>query len=507
MPRSQRDAVLTIDDLFSIGRQAIGQVASCDTLQPAVPWIEEHFVDPITKRSIQLHPIQKRILRHALQYDESGHSRYSLVVWSQPKKSGKTAVAAAVGAWVANCVEVPNEISCVANDQEQSASRIFAAMLPTLASLGWEVPDSPRSTLAYNRATGSVVEAITTRYQGEAGGNQGITLWSELWAYSGERLNRLWDELTPPPTRKFAMRWVETYAGFRQESLLLYGFYRRVFADNSEKTLNPGVVKLWNDLPVYAIPDERMLVYWDHIPRMSWQTFEYYATQRAQLRPTAYARLHTNTWVDSSESFITQEMWDASLGRQGPLLVPAIYALDAAKNDDCVALVGCVRIGTVVHVADVHVWESNGSEYDYNEIMRRILELWHNGLLKPPLYYDPYQAVKLAQDLRAAGLACEEFSQGAERVRADTCLYKLFRSGSIVCWNHPQLRQHVLAAHAKRVGGDKEEYRIVKPDAEGGQQASGRHLQKVDAAVAMSMSAYMAYTSSTKSGGWAISGV
>lgn len=500
---------VTVGDFFSYAENLAGKDKLDNKLPvPAVPWIGEHFIDPVSKKTIQLQPYQRRILRQALQFDANGYSRYGLVVWSQPKKSGKTAIAGAVGAWVACEVEQPNEVSCVANDQEQSAGRIFSAMTPTLEHLHWKVPETPRGVLAHNPATGSMVKAITTRYQGEAGANPGITLWSELWAYSGERLNRLWDEMTPPPTRKFSMRWVETYAGFKQESLLLYGFYKKIFKDYDKpypKELNPGVFQLWKDLPVYEIPDERTLVFWDHAHRMPWQTADYYNGQRSQLRATAYERMHGNRWVDSSEQFITEDMWQQSCRRDGPLRIRATYALDAGKNDDCFALVGCVKIGGVVHTADVHIWESHDKEeFDQNTIMQVIIDLHKAGKLQPPLWYDPYQLVKMAQDLRNVGIPCQEFSQGAERVKADTSLYKHYVGGTIVNWNHPLLRQHVLSAQAQFQGKDKEDCRIVKP-APTGNAEEDRLLRKVDGCVAKSMAAHKAYTVS--GGGWTLSGI
>ena len=288
---------MTIDEIFDFAANH----CSDRPITPAVQWISENFIDPISKQLVILQPFQRRILRRACEVMPDGSSRYELVLWSQVKKSGKTATAAAVASWVASEIESPQEVSCVANDQEQSAGRIFAAMMPTLQRLGWRTPTTPVGALAYNIASGSMVKAITTNYKGEAGGNQGLSSWSELWAYSGERLQRLWDELTPPPTRRFRMRWVETYAGFKNESKLLWGMYTRIFRDGDERFLQPDVVKLWDDLPVYELQEDKMLVFWDHSHRMPWQTPMYYRSQEAQLRPSSYRRLHGNDWQESIE--------------------------------------------------------------------------------------------------------------------------------------------------------------------------------------------------------------
>lgn len=517
MPNDQDDERLLTTWLDDYVYRQSGSVSQHDeqseqvTPHP-VSWIEEHFIDPVTSNLIELQPHQKRILRKALQMDDNGRSRYSLVVWSEPKKSGKTAIAGAVGTYVACNIEAPNEISCLANDQEQSAGRIFAAMIPTLEALGWKVPPTlsgqKQNPFMYHPEIQTVVKAITTDYKKQAGGNQGLSLWSELWAYKGERLTRLWEEMTPPPTRKFSMRWVETYAGFKGENLLLQNIYSRVFKDFEEIELQPGVVKPWPDLPVYELDGGTTLVYWSHDHRMPWQTEAYYVAQRIDLRPMAFIRLHTNWWVESAELFITDDMWKLSIRQLPEEGKGFTFAIDVSKNGDTTALTGSKRIGDLVHTAYVDTWEPEpGQEVPYADMETRIVELWKSGILKPPLWYDPYQMVYLAQRLRSKGLACKEFGQAGPRLRSDTFLYVMYRDGKIINVANPRLRQHVLAATAKETGEKlkivpaKEErvIRIIKPDE--GQES----LRKVDCAVAQSMSVYAAWHS--KDGGWGSSGV
>ena len=64
------------------------------------------------------------------------------------------------------------------------------------------------------------------------------------------------------------------------------------------------------DLPIYGNREARLLAYWDHEPRMAWQTQAYYDSQKRTLRPGAYLRFHRNLWATAEEVFITPEMWD-----------------------------------------------------------------------------------------------------------------------------------------------------------------------------------------------------
>lgn len=488
-----RQEFSTVEQLFDT---AIWVLNLHGKIPEPVQWASENFIDPISGELIKFEEHQARIFREALSRRKDGSSVYQLVVWSEPKKSGKTAIAGVAGAYVACNIEAPNDICTVANDQEQSAGRIFASMLPTLERQGARVPEGVSPKPVSLLQNGTVVRAITTRYQGEAGANQGMTLWSELWAFSGERLERLWEEMTPPPTRKFRMRWVETYAGFVDESVRLWNLYTMIFRDETERELQPDIVKLWDDLPVYVYEPAHMLLYWSHEHRMPWQTLDYYDTQRAELRPNAYRRLHLNEWVRNEDEFITTTMWRSAVNLPGePSRDQArgsVFALDGAKNGDCYALVGTRTRNGRVQLTHNRIWELNGIELQQSEVEGEVKRLHKEGVLRI-LYYDPYQLVGMAQRLREIGIPCEEFGQMGDRTKADTFLYRLFNEGGIDVWDDPLLNQHITAARAKELDGQR--VRIVKP------KEGDPDRRKVDGAVALSMSAYKAFTQ--PQGGWA----
>ena len=95
----------------------------------------------------------------------------------------------------------------LANDLEQARGRVFemckrivecSALLRREANVTQariEFPD-----------LNATIGALGSDYAGAAGGNQGIAVFDELWAYASERARRLWDEMVPPPTKKIACR-------------------------------------------------------------------------------------------------------------------------------------------------------------------------------------------------------------------------------------------------------------------------------------------------------------
>jgi hypothetical protein len=94
-----------------------------------VAWINTVVRDPETGRPFQLLPAEIAFLERAFQLDEEGRAIYPELVYSAPKKSGKTGFAAIL-TLVATLLYGGRdpEAICTANDLEQSASRVFSAI-------------------------------------------------------------------------------------------------------------------------------------------------------------------------------------------------------------------------------------------------------------------------------------------------------------------------------------------------------------------------------------------
>ena len=180
------------------------------------------------------------------------------------------------------------------------------------------------------------MKAIPTDAAGEAGANQSLAGFDELWGYTSERSRRLYDELTPVPTRKNSIRMVTTYAGYTGESELLEDLYKRGMAGK----------RLWTLLPVWE--SGSLFTYWDHKPRMPWQTKDYYKAQKQELRPLAYLRLHENRWVSSESGLFDMEKWDLCVSRKHKPPLPdkkiKLYAgVDASTKKDRSAVVSVYK--------------------------------------------------------------------------------------------------------------------------------------------------------------------
>lgn len=451
------------------------------TVQPPAPalvdpitWIETEFYIPELSGPMPLADYQRAALREAYRIDPAtGHFVYSVVVWSDIKKSAKSSIAAAVALERARRLSY-GSIKIVANDLKQADSRVAfyarrAIELNAAYFKGWHVKPSGYQTTTPAHTT---IEAIPVDPKGEAGGNDDLIIFSELWAASQAAATRMWTEMTLSPTKYGqSQRWVESYAGFSGESPLLEQLYQTGVGEG--RVLDLGIP----GLEVYANDSARLLTLWNTQPRLAWQTAAYYAQEAAVLTPNEFQRVHRNQWVTSENVFVPGEWWDACRG-DAPAFAPTtpvVIGMDAGVTNDCFAIVGVSRMGEQVYVRFVRIWKPpKGGAIDFADPERAIRDLktQYNVV---QVAYDPYQLHDLATRLRREGIAWfREFSQGQDRLIADKNLYDAIRDRRITHDGNPDLSDHIKSANAK-TEGDK--LRIVK---------RAEHL-KVDAAVALSM--------------------
>jgi Phage Terminase len=238
-------------------------------------FIETALHNPETGAPFELLPAERLFLDHAFQLGDNGKLVYSEWLYSCPKKSGKTTFESIVmltmtllygGAFPESYI--------LANSLEQGKGRVFeiccrivkaSPLLMDEARITAETIEFP----AFN----AVIRVIPSDAGTAAGTNAVCAGFDELWAYSSERSRRLWDELTPPPTRKIACRLTVTYAGFEGESVLLEELYRR------------GLLQPLIGEDLYA--GDGLLMFWSHKPIAPWQD-EAWLTSMRRERASAY---------------------------------------------------------------------------------------------------------------------------------------------------------------------------------------------------------------------------
>lgn len=465
-------------EAWQIAQAEIDQSGIDSDSDPA-RWIAQNFYIPETHGAITLAPYQIACLREALRRDENGQYKYSLVVWSDIKKSAKSSIAAAVGLWVAYNVEWAS-IKVIANDLKQADSRVSYYMRRAITLNQVMKSSATVNTSGYSiKVPGqhSMIEAVPIDPKGEAGGNDDAVIYSELWGANSKAAQQLWTETTLSPTKYGqSFRWVETYAGYTGQSPILENLYEQGVNKGRRIDLSFDGHDL-SDLEVYVNDAARLFCLWNTKPRLAWQSPEYYAQEAAVLLPSEFERVHRNQWVSSQDTFVPLEWWDACGGDVKPLDRddPIVIGLDAAVSNDSFAVIAVSRDDDLVSVRYARRWlPPHGGEIDFNEPEAEIRRLCDEYNVVE-IDYDPYQLHSTASRLRQElNVRFKPFSQAGDRLIADKQLYDLIRDRRIVHSREPELREHITNADAAK-DGDK--LRIVK---------RADHL-KIDLAVALSM--------------------
>lgn len=470
----------------------------------AVRWIENNFYIPETRKDpklngrFRLQEYQKDALREALSRNPDGSYKYSIIVWSDIKKSAKSTIAAAVNLYRAHWTEW-GEFYVIANDLKQADSRVNYYMRRAIQL-------NPKFTDKYQRLgyrttapSGSFIEAIPIDPSGEAGSNADMITFSELWGANEEAKQNMWAEMTLSPTKHGqSFRWIESYAGFQEESELLYSLY------------DLGVLRgelLWPErlyavtdgppapLELYVNRSAGMLCLWNTKPRCPWQTKDYYASEEKILPVNQFLRMHRNQWVSSTETFVPMEWWHACAHKQDewPMFEkerhPMVISLDAAVSDDTFGVwMGCrhpTRIGEVMQEF-VQRWKpTQGHKIDFvgtddkpgpEKVIRRLIKDYN----VVEVTYDPYQLHDMASRFKQEGLTWfREFSQGQDRLKADSQFRDLIRDKRYWHRGEEHMTEHVQNANAK-IDPEDRRLRIVKRTEKG----------KIDLVVAGSMGSH-----------------
>jgi phage terminase large subunit-like protein len=444
-----------------------------------IEFIETCLHDPETGRPFVLLAAERDFLGHAFTRDADGRLLYPEMVYSAPKKSGKTTLQAI---FIITVVLLYGgrfgEGLCCANDLEQSLGRVFLMITRIIRASPMLAPDA--KIIADRVSIGdATIRAITSDYASAAGANQNVAGFDELWAYASERAHRLFDELVPPPTRQTACRLTVTYAGFAGESTLLESLYERGMAQPEiAPNLHAG---------------DGILMAWHHEPVAPWQDARWLADMRRSLRPNQYRRMIENYPVSADATFIDLDMWDAIVDpRLGHMVSDhslACYAgVDASVKHDstALALVTFDHTNQRVRLCDHCIFMPTPAHpIDFVKSVEATLIDWHARFNLRAVYYDPFQMASTAQRLSQAYLKMCEFPQSIPNLTAMAeNLYELVKGRSFSTYPDADIRTAI--ARSVAVEGSR-----------GWKISKEKQSHKIDIVVALGMAALAAVRDQT----------
>lgn len=437
-----------------------------------VAFLEHEMYLADTGLPMVLHSEQRDVLHEMFRRDEHGFV-YDVMVYSAPKKSGKTSIAGGLLKWQG--FRVPRgEIYIMGNDLRQADKRIAQVVRESITlnprTRGIKLPTSTYRIILPN---GTRIDSIPIDPAGESGMNPSGIFVTEAWGAKSKAHELMYTEAQLSPTRRGeSFKFIESYAGHSGESLILERLYKSIVKEGTPLThIAPEL---------YA--KGRMIAYWNTRHYLPWQTEDYYQSQRADLLPKEYRRVHQNEWVTSEDSFIDELWWDACRGVIPPFdtRTPQVIALDAGISSDCFGILALAHIGGRYVPVRVKLFVPQpGHKLDFkgadspDEFIRQYIKQWN--VLE--MCYDPYQLHSLMGEYRMERtVRVSEFNQGEDRALADKGLLDAIKAREILHDGNADLKAHVLNANAKTDGNDSR-LRLVKRTDE----------LKIDLAVCLSM--------------------
>ena len=380
-----------------------------------------------------------------------------------------------------------SEVVIVAADRDQAKDRV-------LRSVKYAVEKGPLASHAkifrdvIELDNNSTITAMPNDWQGASGGNYSCVIFDELHAWIYESNRRVFDEMLPPPTQPNGCRWIASYAGFEGESLLLREWWDRALQGE----------RIHPELPFYLNPAASLLAFIDTGPtswRMPWMTNKYIQEIQQTERPNTYRRIWLNEWVSSESQFLPEGAWEACRSNQvKPIAkgdrVRLIFGADASTSRDFTALVGSEwnPDAQAVDIRYCRIWKPQRTilrmgkpTIDLLETIGREVIRLHDAGQLDAIVCDPYQLHTLIVEWQKQGIRVIELPQTAGRVEADQALYDAVIGRAIRHYGDPDLDEHIRNA-------------VALETPRGMRIAKEKTSQKIDAAVAASMSHHGALT-------------
>ena len=458
-----------------------------------VGWMEERFYISYTKRPIVLEPVQKTVLDAFFERREDGRFKYQTGLLSTIKKWGKTSIAGAVQQWACETWRSFGEIYHMGNKLDQAKERGFKYTRQSIILSPWVNDWDVTATKMTYLPNHSFIKALPVNAAGEAGGNQCLTTWTEMHGYKTEEDQRMYDEMQPVNTQPLSFRFVESYAGYKGESIVLWDIWEK--AKKGER--------IHDEYPIYANEEAGIIAFIDQgveARRMPWQQDpEFYQRVETSERAVNFKRFHLNMWVESLNKFIEIALWEA-LEIDKPASVEkighVIVGVDASRLNDTTAVVAVTKVEDTVIVLGCWVIDPQGKQIDYAKQLKPILTNLIRKYRVTHVKYDQWQLDHFMMEMakRHKRIKFEPVNQNMEQAQADTALEGRIKNATITYYNDMPGKD-VLKKHLENANGKEEQdgdaVRIVKRNDE----------DKIDAAKALAMATYGAQQYLTKARG------
>jgi hypothetical protein len=397
-------------------------------------FITQALVNPQTGGRFELFEAERVFLKCAFRPTADGDLPYRDILWSCIKKSGKSTFGALCLLYVVVCLGGNYaEAYIISNDLAQAQDRVFtsAARIVKASPLIKAAITSTRITFS----NGSYIEALPADYRGAAGVEPCMIVVDEAWGYTTEASRRLYEEVTTTPTRKPSVRMITSYAGFVGESVLLEDLVARGMSGQ----------QIARDL--YTQPG--MIAFISHGLIAPWQTQAWLDEARRSTRASAFRRQYENNFAASESQFVSPEEWDAIVEPElKPVLVdtglPIWVGMDLGLRHDSTAIIAVAWNGNRIRLVEHKIFVPVGGTLDIEGTAAAAILSLRSRFRVMAVYFDPWQAINLAQTLGRQGVLMQEWPQtvGNLSMMANN-LMDLVKYRQLVSYPAPDLREAI----------------------------------------------------------------
>lgn len=474
----------------------------------AIRFIEKlkHTKAPYRGKPFILKEFQKKIICDLFgTVKDDGTRQYRKAYVEEPRKNGKSELAAAIALYMLFDGAGGDEVYGCAGDREQ-ASIVFdvAADMVRLGDLVNRFKVIDHTKRIVYQAKGSFYHAISAEASTKHGFNASAVIFDELHVQPNRNL---WDVMTTSSgTRKEPLVFAITTAGFDRNSICweMHSYAEAVLKGVVEDpSFYPVIYSApgeadWKDEKVWAACNPALGDFRD-IEEMRSLCRE---AQQSPALENTFRRLYLCQWTQQQKRWMPIEAWDATAGKIGELDGQPCYGgLDLASTSDLASLVLTFpredgfesiarfwipeenvdarvkkdRVPYDVWIKDGLISTTPGNVIDYRSIFNEIVELGQRYQVKE-IAFDRWGATQLVLELEGEGFTMVPFGQGFASMASPTKeLMALVMSKRIRHGGNPVLRwmANNMVVRQDPAGN-------LKPD-------KGKSTEKIDGMVALIM--------------------
>ena len=391
-------------------------------------------------------------------------NRPRLILISLAKKNGKSTFSAMILNWFLITQE-PGEIYICSNSKDQS-NFITYRKIVSMIRKNPKLDNICRVYTDYieNIETGTILRCLSSSFRSSAGLNCLLICIDELSSFDTDSLRFFFEELQLSPTYKYPLILITSTAG-RSEEGILWDLVKESKKGNTPESY--FFIRQGEKANPSSFVTKKYLDSQEHKPGM---------------RPNLFKRLHKNLWVSEEESFITDQEYraciDYKLKRRPKIKIPIWVGLDVGVVNDYTAVCGVGKINNKIFSVDHKIYiPTKTEELQFDDVKRYLIDLSKFYDIQG-VYFDPYQAIQLAQDLRKENINMVELTQTPGNcVAFSQNLLTLIKSQGIIFYESEELRLSLINCKVVYSGRG---WRIVKK--------SG--TKKIDLAIALAMAVY-----------------